>query len=131
LVFPCKTHSEINFYINHVTGATINHPFTSRARSSIEKFSSRKRVHDLINTWSIQPNFLVIRVAHLHERVDVVPTSLGLKSKFSTGISKRFDKISRLLFITLSLVVDLEGWSSMQDERRGDTRVSGAMNRDQ
>lgn len=73
-------------------------------------------MNDLVDTRSVQLNFLVVRVAHLHERVDVVAATLGLEGQFSTGVGEGFDEFSRLFFVALGVIVDLEGSSAMKDQ---------------
>jgi len=121
-----RTHLEIDRNI-HMTSTTTTNESPGPTRSCTlpgGEVCGSERVDDLVNTWSIERDLLVVGIAEMSERELVVTALVRLESNFATGTSDGLGQLARGLLVLLRLVIHLEGTGATEDERSRDTGVA-------
>jgi hypothetical protein len=83
-------------------------------------------MHNLLNAGTPQLHFLIIRIAYVDKGVNVMPAAFGLKGQFATRIRESLAQLARGFFVALGAIINLERWSTVENERCRHTCISGA-----
>ena len=103
---------------NESPGPTGGHiPLSGEVRRS-------ERVDDLVDTWPIERDLVIVGIAKVSERELVVAALVWLESDFATGSSDSLGQFARGLPILLRLIIHLEGASTAENERGRHTSVA-------